>query len=154
MILSRTAHAAFHKAAHYLGIKLVLVPFDEESFQTDAQAMADAVTENTILLVASAPNYSHGIIDDLPEIAALAQENGILCHVDACIGGFQLAFMRQIGYEVKPFDFTVPGVTSLSADLHKYGYSAKGASVLLHRSKELRRYQILYQSFHHSLRHH
>jgi len=141
MILSQTAHAAFHKAAHYLGLKLVIVPFDEKSYQTDVQAMRAAVTENTILLVASAPNYSHGIIDPITEIAALAQEQKILCHVDACIGGFQLAFMRQIGYDVTPFDFTVPGVTSISADLHKYGYSAKGASVLLHRSKELRRYQ-------------
>jgi sphinganine-1-phosphate aldolase len=141
MILSRTAHAAFHKAAHYLGLKLVIVPFDQESYQTDPAAMRAAINENTILLVASAPNYSHGIIDPVSEIAALAQENGLLCHVDACIGGFQLAFMRQIGYEVEPFDFTVPGVTSISTDLHKYGYSAKGASVLLHRSKELRRYQ-------------
>ncbi len=141
IILSKTAHAAFHKAAHYLGLKLVIVPFDEESFQTDVDAMRAAINENTVLLIASAPNYSHGIIDDVPEIAAMAQEHGLLCHVDACIGGFQLAFMRQIGYDVAPFDFTVPGVTSISADLHKYGYSAKGASVLMHRNKALRRYQ-------------
>lgn len=142
MILSRTAHAAFHKAAHYLGLKLVIVPFDEASYRTSAAAMRSAISENTILLVASAPNYSHGVIDDVSGIAALAQEHNLLCHVDACIGGFQLTFMRQIAYDIPPFDFTVPGVTSISADLHKYGYAAKGASVLLHRSKELRRYQI------------
>ena len=142
MILSRTAHAAFHKAAHYLGVKLVIVPFNEETFQTDVAAMRAAISPNTILLVASAPNYSHGVIDPVVEIAALAQEHSILCHVDACIGGFQLAFMRQIGCDVPSFDFSVPGVTSISADLHKYGYAAKGASVLLHRSRELRRYQI------------
>jgi glutamate/tyrosine decarboxylase-like PLP-dependent enzyme len=142
MILSRTAHAAFHKAAHYLGLKLILVPFDEETFQTDVAAMRAAINKNTILLVASAPNYSHGVVDPVPKIAAMAHEHNLLCHVDACIGGFQLAFMRQIGFDVPSFDFAVSGVTSISADLHKYGYAAKGASVLLHRNKELRRYQI------------
>lgn len=142
MILSRTAHASFHKAAHYLGVKLVIVPFDEESYRTSPEAMREAITDNTVLLVASAPNYSHGVVDDITGIAALAQEHNILCHVDACIGGFQLTFMRQVGYDVPPFDFAVPGVTSISADLHKYAYAAKGASVLLHRHKNLRRYQM------------
>ncbi len=142
MILSGTAHAAFHKAAHYLGVKLVIVPFDEVSYQADVAAMRSAINQNSILLVASAPNYSHGVVDPIPEIAALAQEHDLLCHVDACIGGFQLAFMRQIGYKIPAFDFTIPGVTSISADLHKYGYAAKGASVLLYRHRELRRYQI------------
>ncbi len=141
MILSQTAHAAFHKAAHYFGLKLVIVPFDEQSYEADVQGMRAALNDNTILLVASAPNYSHGVIDPVQEIAAMAEEQGILCHVDACIGGFQLAFMRQIGYQVRPFDLSLPGVTSLSADLHKYGYSAKGASILLQRNKELRQYQ-------------
>jgi glutamate/tyrosine decarboxylase-like PLP-dependent enzyme len=142
MILSRVDHAAFHKAAHYLGVKLVIVPFDEKSYQTNVGAMRDAINENTILLVASAPNYSHGVIGPVAEIAALADENNILCHVDACIGGYHLAFMRQLGYRLPPFDFAVPGVTSLSVDLHKYGYAAKGASVILYRNKELRRFQI------------
>ena len=142
IILCRTAHAAFHKAAHYLDIKKVIIPFESESFQADVAAMRAAINENTILLVASAPNYSHGIVDPVPEIADAAAEQGILCHVDACIGGFQLAFMRQLGYDVPPFDFAVPGVTSMSVDPHKYGYSAKGSSVVLYRSKELRRYQI------------
>ena len=119
-----------------------MVDFDETTYKADVEAMRAAVNDNTILLIASAPNYSHGIVDPVLEIAAMAAERGILCHVDACIGGFQLAFMRQLGFEVPPFDFAVPGVTSVSADLHKYGYAAKGASILLHRDKELRRFQI------------
>lgn len=142
MILSRTAHVAFHKAAHYLGVKLVFVPYDRETYETVAAAIPPAITANTILLVASAPNYSHGVIDPIAEMAAIAQAHNILCHVDACIGGFQLTYMRQLGYPVPAFDFAVPGVTSLSVDVHKYGYGAKGASVILYRSKALRRYQI------------
>ncbi len=141
MVLCQTAHAAFHKAAHYLGITMRIVPFDD-SYQADLTAMADAINENTILLVASAPCYSHGTVDDVPAIAAMAQQHDILCHVDACIGGFQLSFMRLLGYDVPPFDFTVPGVTSISTDVHKYGYSAKGASVILYCSKDIRRHQI------------
>lgn len=142
MVLCHTAHAAFHKAAHYLGVKLVRVPYDPVTFQADVDVMETAVTDNTIMLVASAPCYSHGIVDDVRAIAAVAQKYGILCHVDACIGGFQLAFMRRVGYEVPDFDFSVPGVTSISCDVHKYGYSAKGASVILYRGKDLRRHQI------------
>jgi sphinganine-1-phosphate aldolase len=142
IVLSQTAHAAFHKAAHYLDIKKVMVPFDQEAFTANVSAMAEAINENTILLVASAPNYSHGVVDPVREIAALAKEHKVLCHVDACIGGIQLAFMRQLGYEVPDFDFTLPGVTSMSVDPHKYGYSAKGSSVVLYRDKELRRHQI------------
>ena len=142
MVLCETAHAAFHKAAHYLGVTLRIVPFQPDSYQANVDAVADAVNENTILLVASAPCYSHGVMDDVPAIAKLAQQNDLLCHVDACIGGFQLSFMRLLDYDVPPFDFTVPGVTSISIDVHKYGYSAKGASVILYRSKEIRRHQI------------
>jgi sphinganine-1-phosphate aldolase len=142
MVLCQTAHAAFHKAAHYLGVKLRVVPFLPDTYQADIDAMENALNDNTILLVASAPCYSHGVVDDVPQIAALAQKYGILCHVDACIGGFQLAFMRQLGYEMPEFDLQIPGVTSISIDVHKYGYAAKGASVILYRSKEIRRYQI------------
>lgn len=142
IIMSQTAHAAFHKAAHYLGLKKVVVPFDQESYEADIEAMREAINENTILLVASAPNYSHGVVDPVAEIATLASEHDLLCHVDACIGGIQLAFMRQLGYDVPEFDFAVPGVTSMSIDPHKYGYAAKGSSVVLYKDKELRRYQI------------
>ena len=92
-------------------------------------------------IVGSAPCYPYGTVDPIPALAALAQERGICCHVDACVGGFLLPFLPRLGYEVPPWDFSVPGVTSISADLHKYGYSARGASTVMYRSKELRRYQ-------------
>jgi glutamate/tyrosine decarboxylase-like PLP-dependent enzyme len=104
--------------------------------------MRDAVTENTILLVGSAPSYAHGVVDPIEEIAGIAREKGLLCHVDACVGGIHLPYMRKMGFDVPPFDFTVPGVTSLSVDLHKYGYAAKGASVILHKNKDLRKHQM------------
>ena len=142
MILPRTAHAAFHKAAHYLNVKPVIVEIDPQTFQVRAENMRAAVTENTILLVASAPGYSQGVIDPIEEIGKLAQEKQLLFHVDACVGGLHLSFMRKMGYELPNFDFTVPGVTSMSTDLHKYGYAAKGASVVMYRNKGIRKYQI------------
>ncbi len=142
IVLPVTAHASFHKAAHYLGIRPIVVETNRRTFQVEPEVMGQAITPNTILLVASAPNWSQGVVDPVPEIAALARERGILCHVDACVGGFYLPFLRRMGYPVPDFDFTVPGVTSISADLHKYSYAAKGASTILYRSKELRRYQI------------
>ena len=142
MILPRTAHAAFHKAAHYLNVKPVIVEIDPQTFQVRAEDMRAAVTENTILLVASAPGYSQGAIDPIEEIGKLAQEKQLLFHVDACVGGLHLSFMRKMGYELPNFDFTVPGVTSMSTDLHKYGYAAKGASVVMYRNKGIRKYQI------------
>jgi glutamate/tyrosine decarboxylase-like PLP-dependent enzyme len=142
MIICQTAHHAFHKAAQYFDLKVVLTPFDPHSFRVDVDAMRAAITPNTILLVGSAPNYSQGVVDPIPEIAALAQEKGLLCHVDACVGGIHLSIMRKLGYAVPPFDWTVPGVTSMSTDLHKFGYCPKPASVVMYRSKELRRFQI------------
>jgi len=142
MILPKTAHAAFHKAAHYLDVKPVLVDIDPTTFKVRARDMRAALTENTILLVASAPNYSQGVIDPIAEIGELAQEKNLLFHVDACVGGLHLSFMRKLGYDLPDFDFTVPGVTSISTDLHKYGYAAKGCSAVMYRDKELRKYQI------------
>ncbi len=142
MALPKTAHAAFHKAAHYLSVKPVLVDIDPETFQVRAEDMEKAITENTILLVASAPSYSQGVIDPILEIGRIAQKQNLLFHVDACVGGLHLSFMRKLGYQAPDFDFTVPGVTSISTDLHKYGYTAKGCSVIMYRSKELRKYQI------------
>lgn len=142
MVICRTAHHAFHKAAQYLGLKVVLTPHDPVTFQVDVQAMREAITPNTIILVGSAPAYSQGVVDPIPEIAALAQKKGLLCHVDACVGGIHLSIMRLLGYEVPPFDWTVPGVTSMSTDLHKFGYCPKQASVVMYRNKALRRYQI------------
>jgi glutamate/tyrosine decarboxylase-like PLP-dependent enzyme len=142
MVLPVTAHASFYKAAHYLDVKPVVTPVDGDSFRADVKAMAEAITDNTILLVGSAPGYAHGVVDPIEKIAALALEKNLLCHVDGCVGGIHLAYMRKAGFAVPAFDFTVPGVTSISADLHKYGYAAKGASVILYKSKELRKHQI------------
>jgi len=142
MVLPITAHASFHKAAHYLGVKPVVVDINPATFKVEADAMRAAITENTILLVASSPSYSQGVIDPITEIGELAKEKNLLFHVDGCVGGIHLTFMRKLGYEIPDFDFSVPGVTSISADLHKYGYAAKGASTILYRSKDIRKYQI------------
>ncbi|GAB4535950.1 MAG: aspartate aminotransferase family protein [Anaerolineales bacterium] len=138
MVLPASAHPAFDKAAHYFGVRAVRVPVADD-FRADPAALRAAIGPSTILLVASAPSYPQGVVDPVAEIAALAQAHGLLCHVDACVGGFMLPFVRKLGYPVPPFDFSVPGVTSISADLHKYGYAAKGASVVLYRNRELRR---------------
>ncbi|MFJ8859795.1 pyridoxal phosphate-dependent decarboxylase family protein [Streptomyces sp. NPDC102451] len=141
LVLPSTAHAAFHKAAAYLGVEPVVVPVDPVTFRADAAAMAAALTDRTALVVASTPSYAHGVIDPVAEIAAAAAARGVLCHVDACIGGWILPYLRRAGREVAPFDLSVPGVTSLSVDLHKYAYADKGASVVLYRDAELRRHQ-------------
>lgn len=142
MILPFTAHAAFYKAAHYLDVKPVTVPVKDDSFVADVDAMRAAINKNTILLVGSAPSYAHGVVDPIEEIGKLAIEKNLLFHVDGCVGGIHLSFMRKLGMKVPNFDFSVPGVTSLSTDLHKYGYAAKNASLILYRSKDIRRYQI------------
>jgi glutamate/tyrosine decarboxylase-like PLP-dependent enzyme len=142
MVLPKSAHASFHKAAHYLGVKPVVVDINPLTFKVEADAMRSAITGNTILLAASAPSYSQGVIDPIAEIGALALERNLLFHVDGCVGGIHLSFMRKLGYDLPDFDFRVPGVTSISADLHKYGYAAKGASTVLYRNKDLRKYQI------------
>ncbi|MFE5514757.1 pyridoxal phosphate-dependent decarboxylase family protein [Streptomyces sp. NPDC056529] len=141
LVLPSTAHAAFHKAAHYLGLETVVVPVDPDTFRADARAIDAAVTDRTALVVASAPSYAHGVVDPVAEIAGAAAGRGVLCHVDACIGGWLLPHLRRAGRKVEPFDLSVPGVTSLSVDLHKYGYADKGASVVLYRDAGLRRHQ-------------
>jgi glutamate/tyrosine decarboxylase-like PLP-dependent enzyme len=140
MVLPASAHAAFHKAAHYFGLRVHKVPVRDD-WRADVDAMAACVNDNTVLVVGSAPQYPQGVIDPIPELAALAAEVGASFHTDACMGGFVLPFMEQLGEAVPPWDFRVEGVTTISADLHKLGYAPKGASVLLHRSKALRRYQ-------------
>jgi sphinganine-1-phosphate aldolase len=140
MVLPTTAHAAFEKGAAYFGVRSVRVPVRDD-YRADAAAMAAALTPNTALLVASAPAYPQGVIDPVAEIAALAAARDINCHVDACMGGITLPMLERLGYPIAPFDFRVDGVTSISVDLHKYGYTPKGASVILHRSKELRKLQ-------------
>ncbi|QIG44530.1 aspartate aminotransferase family protein [Nocardioides anomalus] len=144
MVLPATAHAAFHKAAHYFGVEPVLVPVGD-SYAADVAATARAVDEardRTVLVVASAPSYAHGVVDPVTELAALAAARGIRCHVDACIGGWVLPYAARLGRAVPPWTFAVEGVTSISVDLHKYGYAPKGTSLLLHRTPELRRPQL------------
>src|SRR5690606_36873409 len=139
LVLPVTAHPAFHKAAHYLGVEVRPVPVDLETFKADVRAVADAVDEDTVLVVASAPSYPQGVVDPVTEIAAIAAAKGVLCHVDACVGGWLLPWLREAGADIPPFDLSVPGVTSISCDLHKYGYAPKGASVVLFADPALRR---------------
>ncbi|HEV8561320.1 MAG TPA: aminotransferase class V-fold PLP-dependent enzyme [Actinophytocola sp.] len=138
MILPTTAHAAFHKAAHYFNVQPVAVPVDPETYQADPDAVTAAIDSNTVLVMASAPSYAHGVIDPVAPIAAVAREHNIRCHVDACIGGWLLPYFRRLGVSLPDFDLSVPGVTSISVDLHKYAYCPKGTSVLLHADAELR----------------
>ena len=140
MVLPSSAHAAFHKAAHYFGLAAHKVDVGAD-YRADVDAMAAQVNDNTVLVVGSAPQYPQGVIDPIPELAALAQSVGASFHTDACMGGFVLPFMELNGYDVAPWDFRVAGVTTISADIHKLGYAPKGASVILHRDKQLRQYQ-------------
>ncbi len=142
MILPISAHAAFYKAAHYLGIKIVQTPLHADTKRADVEAIRAAITPRTALIVASATSYAWGVVDPIEEIAKVAQEHGLLFHVDGCIGGFLLQYYRRLGEDIPLFDFRVPGVTSISMDLHKYAFAPKGASVILHRNKSLRQYQI------------
>src|SRR3954465_5370198 len=140
MVGPRSAHAALHKGAHYFGLEVHNIPVGPD-WRADVDAMAAAVNDDTVLVVGSAPQYPQGVIDPIPELAALAAGVGASFHTDACMGGFVLPFMELLGEDVPPWDFRVDGVTTISADLHKFGYTPKGASVLLHRTKDLRRYQ-------------
>ena len=140
IILPATAHPAFHKACYYFGLKAVVVPVGED-FRAIPSEMEAAITPNTILLVGSAPSYPQGVMDPIEALGTLAKKHSLLCHVDACVGGFMLPFLQRLGYPIAPFDFEVEGVTSISADIHKYGYAAKGASVVLYRDAELRKLQ-------------
>jgi glutamate/tyrosine decarboxylase-like PLP-dependent enzyme len=140
MVLPETAHAAFHKAAHYFGVEAVTVAVGED-FRGRPDAMAAAIDDRTVLVVASAPSYAHGVVDPVTEIATEARRRGVRCHVDACIGGWVLPYAARLGRPVPPWTFAVDGVTSISVDLHKYAYAPKGTSILLHRTPELRRPQ-------------
>ena len=144
MVLPTTAHAAFSKAADYFDVEAIRVPVGPD-FRADPHAMASAVDQDTILLVASAPAYPQGVVDPIDEIGRLAQDHDILFHVDSCMG-FTMPWLERLGLMTKPWNFAVPGVTSMSCDLHKFGYASKGVSVLAHRSKVLRQHQIFITS--------
>lgn len=140
MVLPATAHVAFDKAAHYFGVKIRWAPIGAD-LRVDLKAVRRLINRNTILLVGSAPQYPHGVVDPIVDLGRLAAEKGLPLHVDACVGGFMLPFVEKLGHFVPGWDFRVPGVTSISADLHKYGYTAKGASVILYRSMDWLKHQ-------------
>lgn len=140
VVLPASAHAAFEKGCHYFGLESRRIPVRAD-WRADVDAMAAAIDDDTVLLVASAPQYPQGVVDPVAEIATLAAAREINCHVDACMGGVTLTYLARLGHPVPPWNFSVDGVTSISVDLHKYGYTAKGASVILHRTKRLRGYQ-------------
>ena len=140
MIAPETIHVAWDKAAKYFNIKMIKIPLKDD-FTVDVDALKKKITGNTILIVASAPSYPHGVIDPIEDIGRVASEKNIPFHVDSCLGGFFLPFMEKIGYQVPKFDFRCEGVTSISADVHKYGFGAKGASILLYKSMEYLKHQ-------------
>lgn len=142
IVVPITAHAAFHKAAHYLGVEIATFAIDPETYRADLTAARAAIDDQTIMLVGSAPGYAHGVIDPIRELSAIAREKDVWFHVDACMGGLLLPYLARLGETVTPFGFDVEGVHSLSMDLHKYGFCPKGASVVLYRDRGLRRYQI------------
>ena len=138
LVLPASAHPAFDKAALIFGIRNVRTPLTKD-YVADVQAMADAVTDDTIGLVASAPNYPFGTMDPVSAIAEIARRHALHLHVDACVGGFALPFLRKLGQPVPSFDFAVPEVSTISADLHKYGFAARGTSLILYRDQALQR---------------
>jgi sphinganine-1-phosphate aldolase len=140
IIAPTTAHAAFTKAAEYFGMKILRIPVGPD-FRADVAATEKAITPNTIALIGSAPPFPHGLVDPIDELSELARARGLGFHTDGCLGGFLLPWAEKLGYPVPSFDFRLPGVTSISADTHKYGYAAKGTSVVLYRGEELRHYQ-------------
>lgn len=140
IIAPTTAHPAFVKSAHYLGMDITFTGLRDD-WRADPEAMAEAIDEDAVILIGSAICYPYGVVDPIDEIAAIAGERGLLMHVDACLGGFMLPFVSMLGHDVPPWDFRVEGVTSISADVHKYGYAAKGASTITYRDSELRKLQ-------------
>ena len=143
LLTPQTAHPAFAKAAKYLDVEHVLVPVGSDG-RADPAATERAITEHTGLIVGSAPCYPYGVIDPIEIMAAMAAERGILFHTDACLGGWLLPWWERLGVNVPPWDFRVPGVTSISADIHKYGYTFKGASTVLYRSRDLLQHQFFW----------
>jgi glutamate/tyrosine decarboxylase-like PLP-dependent enzyme len=143
-IKAETGHPAFDKACHLFGVELRSVPVDPETAQMDLDATAGAVDDQTIAMVGSACNYGYGVVDPIAELSDLGLDRGVPLHVDGCLGGFILPWGEQLGYDIAPFDFRLPGVTSISADTHKYAYGFKGTSVLAMRDKEMRAAQYFF----------
>ena len=144
VIKAETGHPAFDKACHLFGVELRVAPVDPDTTEVRVDEMAKLIDENTVALVGSACNYGYGTIDPIEELSALAVERGVGLHVDGCLGGFILPWGQELGYDIPLFDFRVPGVTSISADTHKYGYGFKGGSVCTFRDVALRNAQYFY----------
>lgn len=140
MIIPATAHSAIDKGAYYFDVKVRHAPVGPD-FRVDLKAVKKLINRNTILIVGSAPQYPQGVVDPIAQLGEIAQKNGLPLHVDACIGGFVLPFIEKLGYPVPVFDFRIPGVTSISADIHKYGYAAKGASALVYKNMSYMKHQ-------------
>ncbi|XP_049837080.1 sphingosine-1-phosphate lyase isoform X3 [Schistocerca gregaria] len=141
IVLPKTAHPAFDKAALYFGMRIKHVPVDPVTTKVNIRAMKNSISKNTCMLVGSVPNFPYGTMDDIEAIAELGRRYNIPVHVDACLGGFVIVFMQKAGYKLPPFDFSVPGVTSISADTHKYGFAPKGSSVVLYAEPKYRHHQ-------------
>ncbi|MFV1990303.1 MAG: aminotransferase class V-fold PLP-dependent enzyme, partial [Acidimicrobiales bacterium] len=144
IIKPETGHVAFHKAGYLLGVEVRNVPVDAATATVDVEKVAELIDESTIAIIGSATNYGYGTIDPITDLGALALERGIGLHVDGCLGGFILPWGEALGYDLPLWDFRVPGVTSISADTHKYAYGFKGTSVLLFADKALRNSQYFY----------
>jgi glutamate/tyrosine decarboxylase-like PLP-dependent enzyme len=144
MVKPETAHPAFAKAGHLFGVDMKIAPVDPVTLTVDLDWVRANIDANTVALIGSAPNYGYGTVDPITELGAIALEHGVGLHVDGCLGGFLLPFGRELGYDIPAFDFTVPGVTTISADTHKYGYALKGTSVLAFADQSLRNAQYFY----------
>ena len=140
MVMPTSAHAAFAKAGAYFGVEVRRVAVGSD-WRADVAAMQSQVDKNTVLIVGSAPQYPQGVVDDIVGIAKIATDAQINCHVDACMGGVTLAYLQRLGENIAPWNLQVPGVSSISVDLHKFGYTSKGASVIMYASKHLRSFQ-------------
>jgi glutamate/tyrosine decarboxylase-like PLP-dependent enzyme len=140
IVLPTSAHAAFDKAAAYFGVELRRVAVRTD-WRADVEAMARQIDSNTILIVGSSPQYPQGVIDDIPALANIALQHNVNFHVDACMGGVSLAYLSRLNHQIPPWNLAVNGVTSISVDLHKFGYTSKGASVIMYANKRLRSFQ-------------
>ena len=144
MVLPTTAHVAWFKASEYFGVKVRLLPLDDD-LRADVSRLRRRINRNTVMVLGSAPGYPHGTIDPIDAMAEIAAERGIPLHVDACVGGFILPFMAMNGRSLPRWDYRVPGVTSISADIHKYGFAAKGASTITYRNLDILKHQMFVQ---------
>ena len=141
IVVPVTAHPAWNKAAHYLGLDIKMIPVRDD-FRADVDAIRAALTDSTVIIGGTAVTYPHGVVDPIVELGELAAERNLWCHVDACLGGLILPFLKKLGYDIPPYGFDIPGVSSVSADIHKYAFTPKGVSTVMYRSRKLRKYQI------------